>query len=106
MHLRGQRQGDGSILVTWIRRTRAAAGDSWVLAEVPLGEEREEYEIEILDGGGAVLRAITGLTTPAVTYTAAMMAGDFGGPVASLRARVFQIGALGRGAALDAVIQT
>lgn len=106
VHLRGQRQGDGAILITWIRRTRAAAGDSWVLAEVPLGEEREEYEIEILDAGGAVLRTITGLTTPAVTYTAQQMAEDFGGPITSLQARVFQIGALGRGAALDAVIQT
>ena len=54
-HLRGTPQPGGAILLSWIRRTRAAAGDSWVLAEAPLGEEREEYELEILDGahGGA-----------------------------------------------------
>jgi hypothetical protein len=106
VHLRGARQGDGSIRVTWIRRTRAAAGDSWVLAEAPLGEEREEYELEVLDGGGAVLRTVTGLAAPAFTYTAAMLAADFGGPVPSLRFRVVQIGALGRGAPGEAEIPT
>ena len=72
------------MLLTWIRRTRAAAGDSWVLAEVPLGEEREEYELEVLDGG-TVVRTVAGLASPAFTYTTAMATADFGGPVTSLR---------------------
>ena len=89
--------------LTWIRRTRAAAGDSWVLAEAPLGEEREEYELEVLDGG-TVVRSATGLASAAFTYTAAMATADFGGPVTSLGLRVFQIGALGRGAPGEAIV--
>lgn len=103
VHLRGAWQPDDSVLLTWIRRTRAAAGDSWVLAEVPLGEEREEYELEVLDGG-ALVRTVTGLASPAFTYTSAMATADFGGPVTSLRFRVFQIGVLGRGAPAEAVL--
>jgi hypothetical protein len=103
VHLRGAWQPDGSVLLTWIRRTRAAAGDSWVLAEVPLGEERQEYELEVLDGS-AVVRTVTGLASPSFTYTTAMATADFGGPVASVGFRVFQIGALGRGAAAEAIV--
>jgi hypothetical protein len=37
---------------------------------VPLAEDSEEYELEILDGpGGAVLRTETGITTTSFTYT-------------------------------------
>jgi hypothetical protein len=104
-HLRGAWQLDGSVLLTWIRRTRAAAGDSWVLAEAPLGEAREEYELEVLDGA-AVVRTAIGLAGPAFTYTAAMAAADFGGPVTTLSFRVFQVGALGRGAPAEATVDT
>lgn len=37
--------------LTWIRRTRALAGDSWTAPEVPLGEASESYDLEILFGG-------------------------------------------------------
>ena len=87
--------------MTWIRRTRAAAGDSWVLAEAPLGEEREEYELEILDGAD-VVRAVAALPSSSFTYTTAMMTADFGAPVSTVRFRVVQIGALGRGAPAEA----
>ena len=95
-HLRGAVQPGGAILLSWTRRTRSAAGDSWVLAEAPLGEEREEYELEILDGA-TVVRSVAGLSSSSFTYTTAMMTTDFGAPVSTMRFRVFQIGALGRG---------
>jgi hypothetical protein len=100
-HLRGTPQPGGAILLTWIRRTRAAAGDSWVLAEAPLGEEREEYELEILDGSD-VVRSVAALPSSSFTYTTAMMTADLGGPVSTVLFRVFQIGALGRGAPAEA----
>jgi hypothetical protein len=54
--------------------------------------------------GATVVRTVSGLATPSFLYTAAMMTADFGGPVTSLRFRVYQIGALGRGAAAEALV--
>lgn len=101
--LRGVPQPGGSLLLTWLRRTRASSGDSWVLVEVPLGEISKAYDLEILNGAAAV-RTVSGITTPSFLYTAAMMVADFGGQVTTLRFRVYQIGALGRGAATEALV--
>ena len=95
-HLRVRSEG-GDAVVTWIRRTRLA-GDGWD-AEVPLGEEREVYRVEILDGE-AVVRAVE-TTVPTLIYTAAQRAADFpAGPAGALAVRVAQGSALfGWGAA-------
>ena len=74
-----------------------------MLVEVPLGEATENYDLEILNGA-AVVRTVTGLATPSFLYTTAMMGADFGGPVTTLRFRVYQIGALGRGATAEALV--
>lgn len=85
------------IALSWVRRTRFE-GDPWEVANVPLNEEVEEYELEILNGS-TVVREVTGLTTPAYTYTEAMQVADFGSPqTASLKFRVYQMSAaVGRG---------
>lgn len=101
--LRGVPQPGGDLLLTWLRRTRASSGDSWVLVDVPLGESLETYDLEILNGT-AVVRTVSGIAAPSFLYTAAMMAADFGGPITTLRFRVYQIGALGRGAAAEALV--
>ena len=89
-HLRVKTQG-GDAVVTWIRRTRLA-GDGWD-AEVPLGEEREVYRVEILDGAAVVRTAET--TTPTFTYTAVQRAADFpAGPGGALAVRIAQGSAL------------
>ena len=75
-HLRARRLGDGGVALSWIRRGRLSA-DSWEAAEIPLGEEAEAYRVEIRDGGALVRAAETG--APNWTYTAAMIAADFGG---------------------------
>ncbi len=49
VHVRGTRSG-GDVTITWVRRTRIG-GDTWETPEVPLGEDAERYEIDILDGG-------------------------------------------------------
>ncbi|MGR4865194.1 baseplate multidomain protein megatron [Caulobacter sp. LARHSG274] len=90
VHLRARVQG-GDVAVSWIRRTRLA-GDGWD-AEVPLGEEREVWRVEILDGETVVRTAET--TTPAFIYTAAQRAADFAaGPTGALAVRVAQGSAL------------
>jgi len=104
-HLRAQLQADGALGISWIRRTRDLAGDSWVLPEVPLGEAVEAYDLEIRDPGGALLRTVGGLTAPGFTYTAAMIADDLGGAATLLTIRVFQIGLLGRGTPAEISVQ-
>ncbi|MCR9126088.1 MAG: glycoside hydrolase/phage tail family protein [Rhodobacteraceae bacterium] len=64
---------EGAIAAGWMRRTRVD-GDSWELAEVPLGEETEAYLVRVADGA-TVLREVT-VTTPHWNYTAAMQAED------------------------------
>lgn len=66
--LRGTPQPGGATLLSWIRRTRSAGGDSWVLAEAPLGAAREEYELETLDGSD-VVSSVDALPSPSFTYT-------------------------------------
>jgi hypothetical protein len=43
----------GDLVTRWTRRSRALAADSWNAPEVPLAEETEAYEVEILDGATA-----------------------------------------------------
>ncbi len=94
VHLRARRTADGVVL-SWIRRTRLD-GDSWDLAEAPLGEDSEAYEVDILAGGVAV-RTLSA-PTPTILYTAADELADFGAPQAELSLRVAQLSTVaGRG---------
>jgi len=94
VHLHAARNEDGDVAISWIRRTRKD-GDAWSV-EVPLGEDVEAYEIDILSGGN-VKRTLP-VSTPAATYAAADEAADFGGPQTSLTIRVVQLsGTIGRG---------
>lgn len=47
VHLKAVRASDGSIELSWIRRTRLE-GDGWSTVEVPLGETSEIYHVRIL----------------------------------------------------------
>ena len=87
MHVRGTR-ASGDLAITWVRRTRIG-GDSWDAAEVPLAEDEERYEIDILDGPD-VIRTLTA-TTPSATYTAADQTADFGAPQSSISLRIYQL---------------
>jgi hypothetical protein len=95
VHLSAKRTEAG-IEIGFIRQTRKG-GDSWEQVEVPLGEASEAYAVDILDGGGAVLRTLPSSAT-AVLYPAAQEITDFGGVVAELRIAVCQLSATaGRG---------
>ena len=88
---------NNDIALSWFRRTRFD-GDPWELASVPLNEEAEEYELEILNGL-TVVREVTGLSSPAYTYTDAMQVADFGSAqINSIKIRVYQMSSsVGRG---------
>ncbi len=51
------RRTEAGVALSWLRRTRVD-GDSWDLAEVPLGENVERYEVVVLDGEAAAYAAV------------------------------------------------
>jgi Gene Transfer Agent (GTA)-like protein/putative tail protein len=101
VHLRGVRSG-ADLGLSWVRRTRIG-GDSWETAEVPLGEDSESYEVDILDGAD-VKRTLT-CNGPSVVYSAGQQTADFGAPQSSVHLRVHQMSAvLGRGTPREATL--
>lgn len=90
----------GDLQLRWVRRSRHPAAESWAAAEVPLAEEAEAYEVEILDG--AAVKRTLAAGAPSVVYAAAHQLADRGrllGPGDELNVRIFQRSALvGRGA--------
>ncbi|WP_150522946.1 baseplate multidomain protein megatron [Roseibium sediminis] len=102
VHLTACRE-EGGIWISWVRRTRYG-GDSWEQAEVPLAEEREAYEVDILGSESAVLRTLS-TATPHVLYETAAELADFGAPVSELSLSAVQLSATyGRGAETRATI--
>lgn len=96
VQLAGRLQTSGDVLLSWIRRTRIG-GDSWDLTEVPLAEETEAYEVDILSGSTA-LRTLSA-SAPGVLYSAAQQIADFGSPPSAFDIAVYQLSAsFGRGA--------
>jgi len=71
--------------------------------EVPLAEDAEAYEIDILDGASVVRTIASG--APACAYTAAAQTADFGAPQGTLSVAVYQMSAAhGRGTPKLAVV--
>jgi hypothetical protein len=102
VHLKAVRGGSG-VTFSWIRRTRVD-GDTWV-GEVPLGEDRESYAVDIISGSN-VVRALTS-TTPSALYASSDEILDFGGPQTIFHVRVAQLSAtVGRGIAAEAILTT
>ena len=98
VRVRAARAANGDLTLTWIRRTRIG-GDSWDLSDVPLSEDSERYEIDVL-AGSTVKRTIA-VTSPALTYASADQLTDFGALPASVTLKLAQVSATyGRGAAL------
>lgn len=102
VHVAGTRDSSGNLTLNWIRRTRLQS--EWRdYADVPLLEESERYEVDILDGTDVVRTIAT--TSPTASYTAAEQTTDFGSTQSSLSVRVYQISAVvGRGSARAGVV--
>lgn len=94
VHPRARRSSAG-VAISWIRRSRID-GDSWDLAEIPLGEESERYEIAIVNGAGAIRASETAAS--AWLYPVAQELADFGALQAEFELVIAQISAImGRG---------
>lgn len=92
-----------NLTINWIRRSRVDS--EWRDGVgIPLGEESELYEVDILDGGN-VVRTIE-VISPTASYTAAEQTTDFGSAQSSLDVKIYQLSAVvGRGYAAEATIQ-
>jgi len=99
----GGRDASSNLTINWIRRTRI--GGEWRdYVDAPLGEASESYEVDILNGGGTVLRTITASSATA-SYTAAQQTTDFGSPQSAIAIKVYQLSAtVGRGTAASATV--
>lgn len=101
----GVRDGGQNLAISWVPRTRV--GGEWLdgTETVPVGEVSEAYEVDVLDGAGAVVRTIDGLTSPAASYPAADQVSDFGAAQAAVALRVYKISAaVGRGIPGEATV--
>src|SRR5690606_24978290 len=82
----------GDLTIRWTRRSRALVADAWEQVEVPLAEDVESYDVQILDGT-TVRRTLTSITT-SVLYAAAQQTADWGAPLAHgqvLAIRIYQL---------------
>ena len=97
----------GDLTIRWTRRSRALVADTWEQVEVPLAEDSESYEVQILDGA-SVKRTLTS-STSSILYTAAQQTSDWGaplGPGQTLAIRIYQLSnRLGRGAPATVTLQ-
>jgi hypothetical protein len=101
VHVKGVR-ASGDLSISWIRRTRSG-GDNWELPEVPLGEDTESYEIDILDGTNVKRTIFASL--PTALYSSADQIADFGSTQSSVSLKVYQTNTLfGRGTPRAAVV--
>lgn len=103
--LRATRQGNGSIRLTWKRRTRLSTrftGDSGI--SVPLGEVSEQYTVAIYSSGSyATLLRTLSATSASVDWTLDQQEEDLGSAPSIVYAKVYQVSAsVGAGYALTA----
>ena len=74
-----------------MRRARRN-GDNWETADIPLGEDTEQYVVEVLSGDTVVWQIQC--LEPAVLYPSVEETVGFGGPQAVLRLRIAQLSSI------------
>lgn len=87
----------GDWAISWTRRTRV--GGAWTGGSaIPLSEASEAYQVDVIDGGGALVRTIS-VTSPSASYSETDQVGDGGDvPAGSLHLALYQMSdAVGRG---------
>lgn len=104
---RGARDGSNNLTITWQRRSRMGVRTIGTLGiDIPLGEASESYEVDVYVGSPlAVVRTISGLTSPSASYSAADQITDGHVPGEPVYLKVYQLSAsVGRGYALEATV--
>ncbi|GAC1333172.1 MAG: glycoside hydrolase TIM-barrel-like domain-containing protein [Beijerinckiaceae bacterium] len=89
------------IIISFTRRGRIDA-DAWEPVDVPLGEDREAYDVVIATPGGSRLLSVG---APSALYAAGDETADFGAPQSVLALQIYQTSAtVGRGFPLAVTI--
>lgn len=99
-NLRASRNSN-DFIPTWSRRTRLS--DNWLFGLVPLGENSENYEIDVFTDGSftTLVRTLFSIVQN-VTYTSADQITDFGSNQSVINIRIYQISTtIGRGFYLE-----
>jgi len=95
VHVSGSRDGSENLTINWVRRSRVD-GEWRDGVGIPLGEESEAYEVDILNGG-SVARTIK-ITSTTASYSATDQITDFGSTQSSIDIKIYQLSAVvGRG---------
>lgn len=89
VHLRAEILPDGSVGLSWVRRSRIDA-DSWLGPDVPLGEGSERYAVQAGLPGEPPVRQVE-TSEPAWLYPASQIAADFAGSPETIEFTVRQI---------------
>lgn len=102
VHVRAQRLPDLDLAIQWLRRTRV--GGDWLDGrDVPLGEEAEGYELDILSNGTRLRTLST--STPSLIYSLDQQMADFGSPQSRIEIALYQMSAsVGRGFAASGFV--
>lgn len=102
VHLKGTRNTAGDLTITWVRRSRL--GHTLMSnQDIPLGEDVEKFEVDILSGT-TVVRTLTA-ATPTITYLASDQVTDLGAASTAIAMSIYQISAqVGRGHAGSATL--
>src|SRR5690606_8267706 len=74
VHVSAMREADG-IRLSWIRRSRHG-GDAWEPVDIPLGEDAERYEVDLVKDG-LVCRSFA-VSQPSLLYPGDLEVADFG----------------------------
>jgi hypothetical protein len=100
VHASATRDTSG-VSIGFIRRSRIES-DAWEPVDVPIGEEREAYDIVIATPGGS---RVISVTAPSALYAASDELADFGSPQTALPLQIYQTGAtVGRGFPLSVTV--
>ncbi len=92
----------GGVLISWTRQTRHG-GDAWEIENVPLSEDSERYQLQVMNGANVGRSWST--SAPQQFYSSAEMLADFGAPPATLSLRVAQVSAsFGAGTILEGIV--
>lgn len=88
-HIECKEAGSGDLVFEWIRRTRIN-GDSWDLVDVPIGEDKEQYLVRVVQGDRVLREEF--VETSSWTYLSSLRNGD--GLVGALRFEVAQVSSI------------
>ena len=85
--------------LAWQRRTRVGGALQDGTGAVPLAEDSEAYEVDVIVGGNPTTNSPYNVSTPQFTYTSAQQTADgFTPPLSQITVRIYQISAqVGRG---------